>query len=89
MQLRRALHYAIPIVVLGGTVALLANGPLYRRWSKQECLAAYAGAKTRGDSARVDLHTYRPEPPVPGRRRCGEVRPMQASNAAEVLGTTH
>ena len=88
MTLRRALSYALPIALIGGTVAVLANGPLYRRYSKDECLAAYAAAKNRGDSSRADLHPLQVSTTQRERHYCGEVRPVKASSVAEVLRTT-
>jgi hypothetical protein len=86
MTVRRALSYALPIALIAGTVAVLASGPLYRRWSKEECLAGYAAATNRGDTARVDLHPYELSPTQRERHHCGEVRPVQAKDVTGVLG---
>src|SRR6185503_5929792 len=47
----------------------LAAAPLYRRYDSRQCREAYAAARTRDDSSRVDLHPY-------GTRneRCGVTR---------------
>ena len=49
--------------------AQLAFAPLYKRWDARQCRAAYAAARTREDTSRVDMHPYRAR-----NGRCGELR---------------
>ncbi len=57
------------------------QGPLYRTYSAEECVAAYRQASTVGDTARVDLHPYASPAPDRAKHRCGEVRARLATSA--------
>lgn len=74
-------------VVLAALVtgAIVIQAPLYRRYSAEECIAAYRRADTRADTARTDLHPYADSIDSSVRRRCGEVRARLVSSAAEIL----
>ena len=86
MTARRALAYAIPIAVIAIVGIALARGPLYRAYSMEECLKAYQGAETRGDTARIDLHPYRNERDNRRvRHTCGEVRAVPAADSLPVV----
>lgn len=85
MQTRRILQYAIPISAFLLLGAWLASVPLYRAYSLEQCLDAYAEARTRGDSARVDLHPYRHERDNRSRHRCGEVRAVATTDSVPLL----
>lgn len=86
MTVRHMLLYALPLAAIALLVAVMANGPLYRTYSFEECRLAYAGAMSRDDTARVDLHPYRPD--RDNRRvkhRCGEIRALVATDAVPQL----
>jgi protein-S-isoprenylcysteine O-methyltransferase Ste14 len=61
------------VATIAGFVATLANAPLYKWYNAEECRDAYASARTRADTARVDLHPYR-KAHVVAKAYCGEVR---------------
>ena len=61
------------VAVLMAVVAKLALAPLYARYDKDQCLHAYARARTRTETTAVDLHPYR-SPLSERNARCGEVR---------------
>lgn len=86
MTLRRALLYALPLAAVALLVAAMANGPLYRAYSFEGCRQAYARALSRDDTARVDLHRYRPERDNRRvRHRCGEIRAVVATDSVPQL----
>ena len=61
------------VVAMLAVAAKLASAPLYRRYDAGQCRQAYAAARTRDDSSRVDLHPYR-SPNGSSNARCGETR---------------
>jgi hypothetical protein len=74
VQAKAKILFSLALVVaMLAVAAKLASAPLYRRYDARQCREAYAAARTRDDSSRVDLHPY-------GARhesrngRCGEVR---------------
>lgn len=71
-------------IIIVAMVAML-RAPLYPRYSAPECLEAYARARTRADTARVDLHPYVPAWATRARHRCGEVRAVHADSAANIV----
>jgi protein-S-isoprenylcysteine O-methyltransferase Ste14 len=70
---------------IGGLVIALANAPLYRWLNAAECREAYAHARTRADTARVDLRPYR-KAHVVAKAYCGEVRAARIDSASRVIG---
>lgn len=85
MPVRRILQYAIPIAAFLLLGAWLASVPLYRAYTLEQCLDAYAGARTRGDTARVDLRPYRHERDNRSKHWCGEVRAVSATDSVPLL----
>ena len=86
MTVRRWLQYAVPIVAVVLIGGWLAGAPLYRAYSFEKCLDAYAEARTIGDTARVDQHPYRNERDNRRvKRRCGEVRATVAVDSVPLL----
>jgi hypothetical protein len=85
MTVRRLLRYAIPIAAFILIGVWLASAPLYRGYSMPECLAAYAAARTRGDTARIDQHPYRHERDNRVRHRCGEVRATSLTDSVSLI----
>jgi hypothetical protein len=75
---------AVVVVVLAAGVVVI-QGPLYRRYSAEECHRAYASATTRGDTARVDLHPYAAPYGPRATHRCGEVRGRLIASDADIL----
>lgn len=63
----------VVVAVIGGMVAFLSFAPLHRVYDDGECREAYARARTRTDTAHVDLHRYAATTGSPN-RRCGELR---------------
>ena len=61
------------VIAMLAVAAKLASAPLYRRYDAGQCIQAYAAARTRDDSSRVDLHPYR-SPNGSRNARCGETR---------------
>ena len=99
MKRRILLTMALVVVAIGLAGFKLVTGPLYGSYTAQECLDAYAKAKSMADSGRVDLHPYADFDVVSGRRsrsprasreRCVVVRGAQARRdsgaAARALG---
>lgn len=85
-KLRRAIAYAIPLAVIAGIGIAMLLGPLYSPWSAAECYRAYDRARTRGDTARVDLHTYHVESgDVSVRHNCGEIRGARPAEISTLL----
>lgn len=72
----------LPIVIVVLIVAIgvfLANAPLYARLTPEECVAAYAKARTRTDTAHVDLRRLHGSSRGFPDHRCGEVRAARLS----------
>lgn len=86
MPRRHLIRLVVTVIGIAVVVLWIANGPLYGRYSASECLAAYAEARTQGDSARVDRHPYHSEQANRGRHYCGEVRAQIANSAERILG---
>lgn len=84
---RRLLLYAVPIAAIIAIGALIASAPLYRGYSMQQCLDAYADARTSGDTARLDLHPYRHERDNRTKHRCGEVRAVAATDSLPIISS--
>ena len=82
MKILASLVLIIAVVVL---VLRLAAAPLYAVYGTDECLRAYAGAKTLADSARLDLHPYKGER-LGVSHRCGEVRAPRAMPPIKSVG---
>lgn len=78
MRGRRVATLAFPVALLVAIVAAVAwavSAPLYREYSRAECLEAYGKARNISETRRVDLHPYRNEAdPRRIRHRCGEIR---------------
>lgn len=75
---------ALLLVLLAIGIALF-KGPLYSRHSADECLHAYATARTHTETAHVDLLPYSPATGPSANRRCGEVRAVRADSAASIV----
>ena len=80
------IRLVVTVAAIAAVVAWFANGPLYGRYSADECLVAYAEARTKGDTTRVDRHPYHAEHANRGRHYCGEVRAQVATRAEAILG---
>ena len=86
MTVRRALQYAVPLVAITLLGAWFATGPLYATYSIEQCRGAYADARTRGDTARVDLHPLRNDRDKRWvRHTCGEVRATVAADSSALI----
>lgn len=85
MTIRQILQYAVPIAAFIAIAALIASAPLYRGYTMQQCLDAYAEARTRGDTARLDLHPYRHERDNRTKHWCGEVRAVSATDSLPLI----
>ena len=76
MKNRKAAGVAASVLLVAALVAVVAKlalAPFYQRYDKNQCLLAYARARTRTETTAVDLHPYRS--PLGGSNpRCGEVR---------------
>lgn len=84
IQPRQAMLIVAVVVaaLLAGTAIL--RGPLYPRYTADECLGAYDRASTRADTARIDLHPYVGGGGPPAAHRCGEVRARRATTLADL-----
>lgn len=84
MTLRKSLASAVLLLALAAIGVALAGAPLHRRYSAEECKAAYAKAKSHTDTAHIDLRRYVPRSGALTDRRCGEVRAVVADSAADI-----
>ena len=75
---------AILVVLVGIGLALVA-APLYTPYTTRECSAAYARARTRGDTAQVDQRRLRTESGIRDNRRCGSTRAVASQPGATML----
>lgn len=85
MALLKVLASVALLLVLLATGIVLFKAPLYSRHSADECLQAYAMARTHTDTAHVDLLPYSPAKGPSTNRRCGEVRAVRADSAAHIV----
>ena len=85
MAPRKILVSAAILVVLLGIGLALAAAPLYTPYTAVECTAAYAKARSRADTAKIDLHRVRVEPGIRGDRRCGATRAVASQPTADLL----
>jgi hypothetical protein len=78
--MKRLLPIAIVLLIVAIGV-FLANAPLYARLTAEECVAAYAKARTRTDTAHVDGRRLRGDftGGAAMNHRCGEVRAARLS----------
>ena len=78
MRGRRALKLAFPVALLVLIVAAVAwafSAPLYREYTRAECVEAYGKARSISETRRVDAHPYRNEGDTRRiRHRCAEIR---------------
>jgi hypothetical protein len=74
------------VVAILVIAAQLAFAPLYKRYDARQCREAYAAARTREDSSRVDLHPYGARN-ASRNERCGVTRAMRVDTL--VLGQPH
>ena len=81
-MLMRVLVSISLVLVIGAFVMKLATAPLYARYSAHECQDAYSRARSRADTARLDLHPYAAGDT--GRHTCGEVRGVTVSAPADL-----
>ena len=72
------------VLAIAVVAAKLALAPLYKRNDDRQCREAYAAARTRDDSARVDLLPYGARNES-GNARCGIVRARRLDSL--VLGS--
>jgi hypothetical protein len=80
MKVLLAIGLLITIVLLA---LKLAAAPLYAVYDASDCHAAYSRARTRADSARVDLHPYKASAAA-SRHACGEVRARRVITPADI-----
>jgi hypothetical protein len=73
------------LVVLVGIGVFLAGAPLHTPYTRVECAAAYAGARTRADTMKVDLHRLRTESGTRDNRRCGSTRAVASQVGSDML----
>ena len=78
MRARGALKHALPaaiLIAIAAGVVWAFSAPLYREYSREECVEAYAKARTLSEKRRVDAHPYRNERDNRRiRHRCAELR---------------
>ena len=84
MTLRKSLASVVLLLALAAIGVALAGAPLHRRYTADECRAAYAGARSQTDSAHIDLRRYVPRSGALSNRRCGEVRAVAIDSSADI-----
>ena len=85
MTPRQIIAVVAVVAVAGAAGAVVAQGPLYGRYSAEECRRAYASATTRADTARVDLHPHAAPYGRGAMHRCGEVRARLVASESELI----
>ena len=75
---------AVLVVLLAIGIALVA-APLHRPYTTRECSDAYTKARTRADTAKVDLRRVRDESGIQQNRRCGSTRAVATQPGANIL----
>lgn len=70
-------------LVIGVLVSKLALAPFWDRYNAEECRKAYAEARTRMDTVKVD---FRPSGSSRSRSRCSEVRGVSIDSAHQLPG---
>jgi hypothetical protein len=73
------------LLLLTAFVMKLALSPLYARYDTDECRRAYASARTRSDTVRVDFHPHAP-PSGARNQRCSVVRDAAPATAEMLTG---
>jgi hypothetical protein len=85
MTPRKTLVSVAVLVLLLGIGFVLAAAPLHKPYTTRECSAAYAEARHRADTARIDLHRVRDEDGIRRDRRCGAIRAVASQPGADLL----
>ncbi|HYC51964.1 MAG TPA: hypothetical protein VEB19_12700 [Gemmatimonadaceae bacterium] len=76
---------AATLVVLVGIAVVLVGAPLHAPYTPAECAAAYAGARSRADTAQIDLHRLKTTAGIRDNRRCGSTRAVASTAGSEIL----